>query len=293
MHTTPRRMSSPPNESKSSPLLRLPPELRLSIYAHVFSVSKSDQQKALGETGGSQHRVWEDTGCPVCGPLYENEGHSFPPCRLIQVSRPKGFAISGSCVRVTRDIARIDHTAILRTCRLVYEEALDVLYENTPFTIFLAPGNYLPPKCRRSTVPRVEPKHVFMLESALFFRRIRKLYLRVVLPRYRKFEELRLETRRLFEHISVGRSFGTSTVAIDESQEALRTSCTLDGCAWHSLEAVVRNKRILCRLWLVEYNNGLSTEQGSHLRELVEADQDVIESGISGKALKDGETAGN
>lgn len=100
--------------TKHSPLLHLPAELRLRVYEHLnhipglstTSVPHRAAAYAKGFTSGVGHVTM----------LRYGEGW-----RSVSIAKPPGFACLG--------------TSILRTCRLIHTEAMDLLYDKILWVI--------------------------------------------------------------------------------------------------------------------------------------------------------------
>lgn len=134
-----------PNGTKSA-LFALPAELRLAIYTYVFAVP-----------GWQSHRhscavSARDATCPHCGPCSVLNGLRnpplYPPVRiLIERSGVRfqpgstSMAAASRCFPEWPSIVTSwpnERTAILRTCKAIYEEARDVLYSDTLFVVQLS-----------------------------------------------------------------------------------------------------------------------------------------------------------
>lgn len=114
-------------------LLGLSPELRLPIYEQVFRIEQWEDQIA-------QQRANHSTSAVVTPASYlhshgEFRNAVFPRCRLTgngNKIRVTGYYADADARRGPRLLHR---AAILRTCRLVYREAVEGLYASTPFSI--------------------------------------------------------------------------------------------------------------------------------------------------------------
>jgi hypothetical protein len=131
-----------PNE-KTFPLLALPPEIRLTIYCYVFTIP------AWHEHRNSCAVSARDATCPHCGPCSVLNTLSnpplYPPARILIDGRGTRFlpwstpmAAARKCFPEWPSIVASwpsERTAILRTCKAIYGEARDVLYNDTLFVV--------------------------------------------------------------------------------------------------------------------------------------------------------------
>jgi hypothetical protein len=134
-------MDSP--NGKRSALLALPPELRLEIFRYVFAVPVWQSHRNSCAVSA------RDATCPHCGPCSVVNALSnpplYPPAR-IQVDRAgvlfqpwsTPMAAASKCFPEWPSIVASwpsERTAILRTCKAIYGEARDVLYNDTLFIV--------------------------------------------------------------------------------------------------------------------------------------------------------------
>ena len=113
--------------SINSPFLALPAELRLQIYAHVFSMpSAAEEEDRACSIGGN--------GCPR-GKNKARRQEAYPAGEVrIVIS---SSITTRHCDHAGSIVGQKNFTSILRTCRLVHKEATGVLYQQTLFRISL------------------------------------------------------------------------------------------------------------------------------------------------------------
>lgn len=111
--------------SANSPFMALPAELRLHIYPHVFSLpyGHRDVLRASIETSASEVGAGSQITEYGAGRVKINISKNITSCRDDAGGQSAGPHF----------------TALLRTCRQIYEEAVEVLYQQTLFRISLGP----------------------------------------------------------------------------------------------------------------------------------------------------------
>ncbi|OTB00711.1 hypothetical protein M426DRAFT_324071 [Hypoxylon sp. CI-4A] len=144
----------PPTTSSKTSFLHLPPEIRLQIYRLVLQDRAIAQVRAYSSFWGPRPRRWALTQ----GIRSDGEAPSrtlrtitglggsgldqlvFPPSHGCVLHTAVSTLICGESHHLTPGWAerknRVFHTDLMRTCRVVYSEMLDILYANNTISLY-------------------------------------------------------------------------------------------------------------------------------------------------------------
>lgn len=107
--------------------LELPPEIRLGIYEHLFNIRPSSSEASQCSGPSSSVKVYARQS-------FDFDTYPAGPC-LLDLDEPITKPLSGFEKSPATPNQCNDFTAILRTCKLIEEEATNVLYESTCFYV--------------------------------------------------------------------------------------------------------------------------------------------------------------
>lgn len=153
-------------------LLMLPPELRVSIYEYVFHVPSWED-----------HRL-HSTTCQPCKRIPHHREFKYPPCRIVSAEDGSNiFYITGSCHAKQTKAELLHRSAILRTCRLIYTEAVDLLYANTRFLFLVTKSCHFGQPDIAANLELISNPPQTTLSELSFLPKIQWMFLRVAISR--------------------------------------------------------------------------------------------------------------
>ena len=210
-----------PTEIDAASLLRLSPELRLLIYEQVFRSEQWEEQRRAKRSLPSAPDSYVHSHGDFRNAVY-------PRCQLlgngikIRVMGFYGLESQRAGVKL------LHRAAILRTCRTIYHEAVDVLYANTPFAIGVT----------QYTDGYDRVKLNFEPDSAFFLRRIERLSLSIAMHDSQTAFLQKKHTLVLMQAICKEREPSTTSVELIEPHPK------------RSVEVWLRNRYLLCHCYI-------------------------------------------
>ena len=272
--------------SPTSPsLMGLPPELRLPIYEEVFRVASWEQHQAKClKSRPLREKHWAQW-CLICPERQEGESYLYPPAAIDSVThshltydRPEfkkywklkedlqDYFIEDLENYLNEDLS--NRAAILRVCKQIYSEAVDVLYFHTPFKIEIAtrkrPSVALDPElistlfAKSCTRPSFTP----------FFPRIKSLYMHADFDLLEEADKLMDAVADLVRSIDDRDCGLTAKVLWTCISTADRRPGK--GCNYHGGEAILATKSLCCRVRLTHWQDTSSYEHCVRVREVLE-----------------------